>query len=371
MLSEIGQIPLDKVQQNLLRAITALDRAGEAIQIIDHVGKSTYHNLSFINLFGFSIDQLNETGGFYAILKDTETACTILEELEKKHNWVGKVQIYTLAGDLRSVQLRVHKIRHDYFAELGYICYYSNNLYLFNIFQNKSKYYNHIEEAEKLARLGFFSSVISHELNNPLNIIQTKLYFLQRELDSHVPKESEAWEHLGKIKLQLERLQKLAGSVLQYAKHSVKKDYLVNVNQILMRTLEFLEDHFSESILVRKELDPGLSLIPADATGMEIVFKNIIFNAIESLPGKGVIAIKTRNLDEKMIEICISDNGKGIPETLQNKIFDPFFTSKSKEGGYGLGLSICESIISEHNGEIFVKSQVGRGTLFIIRLPRI
>ncbi len=353
-----------------VHAFFALNRVADSIQIMDELGKSVFHNDSFINLFGYTVDQLNEAGGLYAILKDPQIANIIVNELEVKPGWMGKVQIYTLAGNLVSVVLRINKVKTEHRENQGYVCFFSNNLYQYNVYAEKGKYYRHFEEAEKLARLGYFSSVISHELNNPLNIINTKIYFLQRELES-ISKESEVWEHLTKIKQQLKRLKNLATSVLQYARHDVKKDYLVNVNQVIQRTLEFFDDQLTDDIVVVNRLDKSVSLVPADSTGLEIVFKNLISNAIEALEESGTITISTRNVNEKFIEITISDSGKGISEDLQEKVFDPFFTSKSKEGGYGLGLSICENIIHEHNGMINLRSRIGRGTTFVILLPRL
>ncbi len=363
---------LHKIQDNLLRAKAALDNAGDAIQIVNELGKSLYHNRVFIHLFGYTVEQLNEAGGVYAVFADSDTPQHIMESLENKNSWNGKVNIYTLSGELKSLFLRVYSVVNKNSTKVGNICIFNEKNFQSEIYSEKEKYLKKIEDAEKLARLGYFSSAISHELNNPLNIIQTKLFFLKRSLSEiNIDEDHETWDHIEKINQQIIRLSNLAQSVLQYAKPAVKKDFLVNINQVLLRTLGYFEDFFSESIHLQTKCDPNLSLIPGDETGLEIVFKNIILNAIESIRGKGIIEIITKNLNDKHINVIIKDTGIGIPRENINKIFDPFYTNKEKAGGYGLGLSLCENIIEEHHGFVTIKSKENVGTIFVIHLPRV
>jgi len=363
---------LNRIQDNLLQAKTALDNAGDAIQIVNELGKSLYHNRAFINLFGYSVQQLNQAGGVYAVFENPDSSQKIIETLENKNFWKGKVKIYSLSGELKYLFLRVYNVVNKNSIKVGNICIFNENNCQSDSYYEKEQYLKKIQNAEKLARLGYFSSAISHELNNPLNIIQTKLFFLKKNLlEIQKDKTHETWDHLEKIDQQIIRLSNLAQSVLQYAKPTVKKDQLVNVNQVLFRTLGFFEDFFSKSINLQTKLDPNLSPIPGDETGLEIVFKNIILNAIESIRGKGMIEVKTKNFDEKYINIIIKDTGIGIPKENINKIFDPFYTNKGKSGGYGLGLSLCENIIKEHQGTISIESKENVGTIFITSLPKV
>jgi signal transduction histidine kinase len=103
---------------------------------------------------------------------------------------------------------------------------------------------------------------------------------------------------------------------------------------------------------------------------MQQVFLNMIVNAAEAMEDGGTITTGTRsNSTENYIVINITDTGQGIPEENFDKLFDPFFTTKEVGHGTGLGLAISYGIIKEHGGEIFVESELGKGTTFLIRLP--
>ncbi len=363
---------LHTIQDNLFRVKTALDHTSDAIQIVNELGKSLYHNKVFINLFAYTVDQLNEAGGVFAVFAEQDIPRQILADLEEKSYWNGPVKIYSLSGELKSLYLRVYKVTNNHSKSVGNICIFNEKKSQSYVYSDREKYLKKMEDAEKLARLGYFSSAISHELNNPLNIIQTKLFLLKRCLSEiHVEENHETWEHIDKINQQIIRLSNLAQSILQYAKPALKNDFLVNINQVLLRTIGYFKDFFSETIHLQTKFDPNLSLIPGDETGLEIVFKNIILNAIESIHSKGMIEIITKNFNEKYIHVIFKDTGIGIPQSNIKKIFDPFYTNKEKAGGYGLGLSICENIIEEHKGSITINSKENVGTIFVLHLPRV
>jgi two-component system NtrC family sensor kinase len=102
---------------------------------------------------------------------------------------------------------------------------------------------------------------------------------------------------------------------------------------------------------------------------MKSVFNNLMVNAADAMPGGGELTISTFYSGDGFITVSFKDTGIGIPEENLNKIFDPFFTTKEPGKGTGLGLSVIYGIIEKHNGTISVRSKVGEGTEFIIKLP--
>jgi signal transduction histidine kinase len=142
-----------------------------------------------------------------------------------------------------------------------------------------------------------------------------------------------------------------------------------NLNESLESTLTLLHSSYKNRIEVEKLYGdlPEIDCFPGQ---INQVFMNILSNAIQAIPDKGNIYIKTSQ-EYNMAKISIRDSGSGMPEEVRKKIFDPFFTTKDVGKGTGLGLSISFGIIQKHNGEIEVFSTPGEGTEFIIKIPLI
>lgn len=231
--------------------------------------------------------------------------------------------------------------------------------------QEKQKLQRQLSEAEKLVTLGQFMAAISHEINNPLDIILNELYPLKKNSD-RCP---ESLPHINKIKQQVHRINHIAQDILNYARPHDLKFKLIDVNVILHRAIESLSDYFDDQSTLDTAFDPNLPLVLGDEIGLEIVFKNVVLNAIQSIHRAGRIRISTRIVEQKKVEVIIKDTGQGIPKQDLNNIFERFYTTKRKSGGTGLGLAISNEIIKKHNGEIKVNSVENKGTMFRIFLP--
>ena len=123
-------------------------------------------------------------------------------------------------------------------------------------------------------------------------------------------------------------------------------------------------------IEVKADLDPSLPLAYVDPHQLMQALENIVNNAIEAMPEGGELSLNTRSVPEGgMVEVSIADTGFGIPEENLPKLFTPFFSTKEMGKGTGLGLAIAYGIVKTHRGTIEVKSQVGKGTVFRLRIP--
>lgn len=231
----------------------------------------------------------------------------------------------------------------------------------------KTEILKKLAKTEKLAILGQITATIAHEINNPLDILQTKLYLLQKKLIKE-NQNQDLWDHITKIRQQIYRLDHLAKKILNFAKPDSIKLKPVQIDQILRRSIESLADYFNESISLEIDCESNIPLVQGDDLALEIVFNNLIINSLESIKKSGKIKVTTKMLNEQMIEIKIEDTGKGIAEDDISKIFDPFFTTKDKTGGIGLGLALCKYIIDQHRGKIMVQSKPKKGTIFSIHL---
>jgi two-component system NtrC family sensor kinase len=237
--------------------------------------------------------------------------------------------------------------------------------------------------ADKLASLGTLVAGIAHEINNPLGIIAGySEALLERAKDVSLlrMKEFEDFpEYLETIHNEMFRCKRILNTLLEFARPHGGTFRELDINELIKEVI-LLVNHkaarFNHDIEFR--LNRELPKISADPGSLRQLFMNIIINSLYFTPEGGRVIITTQpgmsasdhlgNTTE-MIHVSISDTGPGIPHDILDKIFDPFFTTKPVGEGTGLGLAICHKIVEEHSGNIYVESEVGRGTTFTISFP--
>lgn len=221
---------------------------------------------------------------------------------------------------------------------------------------------------KRLAALGKLSAGIAHEIRNPLSSIRGLAQFVYNSFS----KTDERKEDLNAIIQEVDRLNKLVVQVLDFAK--LKKPNLTrfSLNDLIRKIIELFKlETKDKQIEFSLELSPDISKIQADEDQVRQILMNVIINAIQAIPKKGEIKIKTEKTllkGEPAIKLIIEDSGIGISERDFTQIFDPFFSTKDK--GSGLGLSIVYKLIEAHQGEIKVESKEAKGTKFVIFLPQ-
>ena len=213
------------------------------------------------------------------------------------------------------------------------------------------------------------SAQVAHEIRNPLGSLTLNIDLLEDEISGYAGVDaSEAKSLIGTIKAETEGLHKVLKEYLECTRFPTIKPERQNVNSIIEDLFSFLEEELRrKKILFKTTLEYNLPLTYVDQDQIRRAFLNIVRNAVEAMGSGGTIEVATRS-QERWIEIVFSDSGVGIESSQIDKIFTPFFSTKS--GGTGLGLSITQHIIAEHKGEILCESFPGNGARFIIRLPR-
>jgi two-component system sensor histidine kinase HydH len=211
--------------------------------------------------------------------------------------------------------------------------------------------------ADRLAALGQLSAGLAHELRNPLGTIKASAEMLTR----HLPEGNElASEMAGFISSEVDRTNSLVTRFLDFARPLELRKEPVDVTRIIDRAIQQVQRENS-SVQIVTDYASSLQPIPMDAEMMERVFFNLLLNAVQaSAPGSKVTVHASKS------EICIVDQGAGIPKEHTESIFNPFFTTKPN--GTGLGLPIVAKIIDEHGGKLSVESEPGKGTTFRIQL---
>jgi len=208
-------------------------------------------------------------------------------------------------------------------------------------------------------------SGLLHDLRNPLAVIRSCAQFCLDNTD--LPPSFR--EKMQMILESTEKANDLTKKFLDYAKSSVLDFKPINFNRLLLVTWKTCELQSAPcQVALEARLEKNLPEIMASQENLERVFLNLFMNAIHAVSGKGKVVLETRLLPSRdMVEIKITDNGPGISPEQQERLFEPFYTTK--ENGTGLGLSICQSIIQQHKGTISLESTSGQGTTFSIRLP--
>jgi hypothetical protein len=218
-------------------------------------------------------------------------------------------------------------------------------------------------QAERLSAVGKMAALVAHEIRNPLVAIGG---FARRLLRSSEPDDSRKAE-LEIIVSEVARLERLVDEVLGYSKITKPTYKPTDVNALIRNVLVILQAEIQKkSIHPVLRLDPDLPSAELDELQLRHAIMNLILNAVAALDTGGTLSITT-SWDREFIEIAIADTGVGIPEEDWNKVFTPFFTTKSS--GLGLGLVIVSQIIDNHYGSLRFDSVPDQGTAFHIRLP--
>jgi len=221
--------------------------------------------------------------------------------------------------------------------------------------------------SEKLISLGRLSAGVAHEIRNPLNAMKGAIVYLQRRK----PGDPLIEEYTQLILEEIERLDLFVTEFLYFAKQSVPKPVLTNLNDLIHNTLTLFDERLRQkTIKVTERLDPALSSVYVDPHQMEQVLLNLVINAIDAMPHGGVLDVSSLadgvGAKPKAV-IRFRDSGVGIPEHQLRNVFDPFYSTK--EGGTGLGLPISLGIVESHGGELRIQSVEGQGTEAVIELP--
>lgn len=221
--------------------------------------------------------------------------------------------------------------------------------------------------SDKMGTIGQLAAGIAHELRNPLSIIGTSAYYLNRTLNDQ--KNSKVKDHLQIIQSEISRSQKIITNLLDFSRKSCSERESADINKLIRQTISLIERELdNHEIKIKMDLEP-LPLCFINVDEIKQVFLNLFLNAKDAMPNGGTLHVKSSLYDKEAILVKIQDSGIGINKNHLKRIFDPFFTTKSEADGIGLGLSLVHSSIKRNRGKIRVESYKGEGTSFFVYLP--
>ena len=230
-----------------------------------------------------------------------------------------------------------------------------------------------VGRAEKLAAVGRLAAGVVHEINNPLATIAACAEALERRAEEGAFEASEASEdlneYLGLIKSEAFRCKSITTGLLDFSRLRTGDRHPLDVAEILKSSAKLISHQKrGENIEIKIESSEELPLVNADGGQLQQAIIALGTNAIDAMPNGGILTFRA-NCRPHRVAIEIEDTGIGIPREDLSKIFEPFFTTKEVGEGTGLGLAVCYGIITDHGGRLSVRSNVGKGTTFIINLP--
>jgi len=244
---------------------------------------------------------------------------------------------------------------------------------------DKKKAQTQLLQAQKMDAIGNLAGGIAHDFNNLLTIIQGHAQIMMMNADENDPKRRE----LKHILSSTSRAANLTRQLLLFSRKQAMQFAPINLNNTVNDLLKMVRRLIGENIKVETYLDSKLHNLEGDEGNIEQVLMNLVVNARDAMPQGGRLIIKTENIriseasfennpdaqQGDFVQLTIEDNGVGIPKEFIGKIFEPFFSTKGKEKGTGLGLAVVYGIIKKHNGWINVYSEPGEGSVFKVYLP--
>ena len=235
--------------------------------------------------------------------------------------------------------------------------------------------------AQKMEAIGRLSGGIAHDFNNLLGVVIGYIQVIKRTLVPGQP----SYEYAEEIEKAGQRAVALTRQLLAFSRQQVLEPVILNLNTLVSEMEKMLPRLIGEDIQLNLILDPVIGQVKADPGQIEQVVMNLAVNARDAMPDGGKLTIQTANVEldaafardhpgsvpGQYVMLAVTDTGTGMDPEIQPQIFEPFFTTKGRDKGTGLGLATVYGVVKQSSGYIAVESEIGKGALFKIYLPRI
>ncbi|MDF2654254.1 MAG: hypothetical protein K0R19_728 [Bacillota bacterium] len=285
-----------------------------------------------------------------------------LQTIDRKYSINQMITLNGSGGKTIYIDAGTSLLRKEDGSFYGAIC-------SFNDISERKIIENNLIRVDRLASVGQFAAGLAHEIRNPLTGIKTGIQVIKnREANKNNKDSAELMEGLTD---EIDRINNLVTDLLDFSKPKQAVREKADVNKIIRKSLDMAKEGImTKEMKVVVATGEKQNFVFVDRGQAEQIFLNIITNAIEAVDHGGALHILTESIEEdglSWVRISFSDDGAGMEEELLKKIFNPFFTTKSK--GTGLGLVVVSKLIEENNGKIYIESKINQGTKISILLP--
>ncbi|MEK6742872.1 MAG: PAS domain S-box protein [Nitrospirota bacterium] len=243
----------------------------------------------------------------------------------------------------------------------------------------KKKIQEHLFQSQKMDSIGMLAGGIAHDFNNVLTAILGYTDLIRRDVGAN----EKVLGRLSVIENAARKAGRMVAQLLGFSRKSEIELVPFNINDVVNDTIKLLERVIDKRIVVRLQLAEHLPMVNGDMNKIEQVMMNFIVNARDAMPYGGIITVTSTAIDAhpgvagvppyipagRYVVLSVADTGVGIPEEIQRKIFEPFYTTKERGKGTGLGLAMVYGVVTEHKGFVTVQSKVNQGSTFTVYLP--
>ncbi len=349
----------------------AVDQAVEGFAIHDKDGKFTYINNAQAEMYGYTSEEL--LGQHWHIFYDDEQIQQIESEyfplLLKEQKWSGEVTGTRKDGKKVDISLSLSLLNDGDGNPAGLVCNCQD-------VTNRKIEEQTLRQLQKIDALGQLTGGIAHDINNLLSIIIGSVDLLLEP-----DKETSQNTHLERALSAANRVSALVNRLLSFSRKQPLHPKTIDVSESIAEMLDLVHRTLGENIRVEADLSDDVWLCEVDPSALENAVLNLALNARDAMPTGGNLQFSTYNVAAKQptgnsclltdhVCIAVSDTGTGMPTEVQEKMFDPFYTTKEFGKGNGLGLSMVHGFVRQSKGQISVDSKLGTGTDIKIFLPK-
>jgi two-component system, cell cycle sensor histidine kinase and response regulator CckA len=364
-----------RAEEELMLLAAAVEQAGEAVLVTDAQGVIQYVNPAFEEITGYSReDALGQTPRMLKSGKQSPTFYRHMwANLERGEPWRGRIVNRRSDGALYTQETVITPVRSGG-GEITHM------VSVFGDVSERIRLEEQFRQAQKLEAIGRLAGGIAHDFNNVLTVIDGHAKFALDDL----PPGDALRADIQEIVAAADRAARLTRQLLTFSRQQVNEPVVLDVGEVIGRAEGMLGRLIGDDVDLEVSVAPHLSRILADSTQIEQVLTNLVINASDAMPGGGRIRIEAANveLDEdfthrfayavragRYVRLTISDTGSGMDPDTMERIFEPFFSTKDRDRGTGLGLATVYGIVKQSNGYIWVYSEPGEGTTFKVYLP--
>ncbi|GAB6907892.1 hypothetical protein JCM12296A_37310 [Desulfosarcina cetonica] len=361
-------------EEEHLRLMAAIEQADEMIVITDTDGAILYVNPAFERITGYAKDKA--LGQYPRLLKSGEHDLAFYERLwatiKNGDTWRGRFTNRREDGTFYSEEATISPVRNAAGQIVNFVAVKRD-------ISEELQLAKRLDQAQRMESIGTLSSGIAHDFNNLLFPIIGLSELLMEDL----PEGSDEHENAEQIYQAGKRASDLVKQILSFSRQAAQEKMPIRIQSVLKEVVKLSRSTIPANISIRQNIQTDCPMVMMDASQLHQVAMNLITNAYHAVENNGgslFVGLKKENLKEtnqmgiallpgKYAVVTISDTGHGIPESIKDKIFDPYFTTKPQGKGTGLGLSVVYGIVKAAGGDIRVQSEVGKGTQFDLFLP--